>query len=78
MIEKLVSLTKTLGIIAFYCGVVISWVKTAPLRQSLKRRAKQIVRRVVTDLECVMSSWWLAPEAGAGEAAVEDAGAVLE
>ncbi len=34
--------------------------------------------RVVTDLECVMSSWWLVPEAGAGEAAVEDAGAVLE
>lgn len=31
-----------------------------------------------TDLECVMSLWWLAPEAGAGEAAVEDVGAVLE
>jgi hypothetical protein len=27
---------------------------------------------LVTDLECVMSSWWLAPEAGAGKAAVED------
>lgn len=25
-----------------------------------------------------MSSWWLASEAGAGEAAVEDVGAVLE
>ncbi len=32
----------------------------------------------VTDLECVMSSWWLASEAGAGEAAVEDVVAVLE
>jgi hypothetical protein len=32
----------------------------------------------VTDLECVMSSWWLASEAGAGEAAVEDVMAVLE
>jgi hypothetical protein len=31
-----------------------------------------------TDLECVMSSWWLAAEAGAGEAAVKDVGAVLE
>ncbi|MFD9099304.1 hypothetical protein, partial [Streptomyces collinus] len=31
-----------------------------------------------TDLECVMSSWWLALEAGAGEAAVEDVGVVLE
>ncbi|MFE9374104.1 hypothetical protein ACFYM2_30615, partial [Streptomyces sp. NPDC006711] len=31
-----------------------------------------------TDLECVMSSWWLASEAGAGEAAVEDVVAVLE
>ncbi|MFZ4163163.1 CHAT domain-containing protein [Streptomyces griseoincarnatus] len=34
--------------------------------------------QTTTDLECVMSSWWLAPEAGAGKAAVEDAGAVLE
>lgn len=32
----------------------------------------------VCDLECVMSSWWLASEAGAGEAAVEDVVAVLE
>ncbi|MEU5518509.1 hypothetical protein AB0H65_29445, partial [Streptomyces griseoaurantiacus] len=34
--------------------------------------------RAVTDLECVVSSWWLAAEAGAGEAAVKDVGAVLE
>src|SRR5689334_867576 len=34
--------------------------------------------QMTTDLECVMSSWWLASEAGAGEAAVEDVGAVLE
>lgn len=33
---------------------------------------------VPTDLECVMPSRWLVPEAGAGEAAVEDVGAVLE
>lgn len=57
MIEKLVSLTKTLGIIAFYCGVVISWVKTAPLRQSLKRRAKQIVRRVVRAVGRHWNAW---------------------
>ncbi|MEW2153669.1 hypothetical protein AB0950_00005, partial [Streptomyces sp. NPDC007189] len=30
------------------------------------------------DLECVMSSWWLASETGAGEAAVEDVVAVLK
>ncbi len=31
-----------------------------------------------TDLEHVMSTWWLASEAGAGEAAGKDVGAVLE
>lgn len=31
-----------------------------------------------TDLECVMSPWWLAPEAGANATVVEDVGAVLE
>ncbi|MFC8808755.1 hypothetical protein ACFT9J_35700 [Streptomyces anthocyanicus] len=49
------------------------WMHATAVRDRQQRIAEGI-----TDLECVMSSWWLASEAGAGESAVEDVGAVLE
>lgn len=57
MIDKLVSLAKILGFLAFHYGVVVAWAKSAPVRRSLKSRSIQLMRRGFEPLGRQWKAW---------------------